>query len=59
MSESEKRKLARQILSEGFGESPLDPGNVEKDKVIEGILNAMYGPAKVERALDTRRKGPA
>jgi len=52
MSESEKRELARQILTDGYGHSPLDPGNVERDKVIEGVLNAMYGPVAYHIAMD-------
>jgi len=52
MSESEKRELARRILEDAFGE----PANEHRRKIIEGILNANYGPEetpKVERALDT------
>lgn len=40
MSESEKRELARSILSEAFG----PPDNEHKRKLIEGILNANYPP---------------
>ena len=51
MSESEKRELARTILEEAFG----PPANKHRAKIIEGILNANYGPPEVDRALDSGR----
>jgi hypothetical protein len=49
MSENEKRELARKILEDAFG----PPVNEHRAQIIEAILNANYGPEKVERALDS------